>query len=166
MLLSDDEEEDFTSQKRPVILFNDSDEDGEQLFAVTKETSESDSQIVHVDQTCNSSSSTKSLPYCVSLKSKKQAEKSLPDPFPLPENFRRDVEVALKTQKMSRETTRSFYSAVASSMLCYKHYPTKEEYTRVAVEIIRKYPFLKSRSNRSPTVSPFVIANQPFPYVV
>ena len=98
------------------------------------------------------SSSMKSLPRSVSLKCK-GSEKNLPDPFPLPENFQYDVELALKSKKMTRETTKHFYSAVANSMLSFKRYPTREEYTRVAVEIIRKYPFLKPRTGTgSPTV--------------
>ena len=84
--------------------------------------------------------------------SKKGFERPLPDPFPLPENFRYDVEVALKSGKMSRETSKSFLSAVASSMLSYKRYPSRDEYVMVAMTIINKYPFMKSPSG-SPTVS-------------
>ena len=109
----------------------------------------------------SSRSSVKSLPSpsaCIaissnpipkSIVSQKKSERPLPDPFPLPENFCYDVEVALKSGKMTRETTKSFYSTVASSMLSYKRYPTQEEYTRVAVEIVNKYPFLKSPSGSS-----------------
>ena len=84
------------------------------------------------------------------------SEKPLPDPFPLPHNFRTDVEVALKTGEMTRETTKSFFSTVAGSILTFKRYPTKEEFIRIATDIVRKYPFLRS-STGSPTVSDFIV---------
>lgn len=62
----------------------------------------------------------------------KGSEKPLLNPFPLPQNFRTDAELALKTGKMTRETQKAFISAIAGSMLTYKRYPTKEEFTRVA----------------------------------
>ena len=80
------------------------------------------------------------------------SEKPLPDPFPMPINFRADVDVALKTGKMTRETSKSFLSSIAGSMLAIKRYPTKEEFTRVAIDIVRKYPFMKAKIG-SPTVS-------------
>ena len=43
----------------------------------------------------------------------RSSEKPLPDPFPLPHNFRTDVEVALKTGEMTRETTKSFFSTAS-----------------------------------------------------
>ena len=91
------------------------------------------------------------LPKCVKLV--KKSENPLPDPFPLPSNFRYDVEVALKNGEMTRETTRSFFSSVAGSMFSYKRYPTNEEYTRVAMTIIQEYPFLKDGKSDSPIVS-------------
>ena len=68
----------------------------------------------------------------------------LPDPFPLPKNFRSDVEVALGIGKMTSETRTSFLSAVASAMLRFKRYPTRDDYTNVARTIISKYSFFKS----------------------
>ena len=70
-------------------------------------------------------------------------EQWLPDPFPLPRHFTSEVELALTSKKMTRETNALFLSAVASAMLSYKQFPTKEEYTRVAKDIISKYPFMK-----------------------
>ena len=126
-------------------------EDDEELTDLSKEKRQAISlEEEEEEDDGDGSSSMKSLPCSVSLK-RKVSEKNLPDPFPLPENFRYDVELALKSKKMTRETTKSFYSAVANSMLSFKRYPTREEYTRVAVEIIRKYPFLKPRTG-SPTV--------------
>lgn len=67
-----------------------------------------------------------------------------PDPFPLPEHYRSDVEAALKTGKMTSETRSCFISSIASAMLRYKLYPTRDDYVSVALTIIRKYPFFKS----------------------
>lgn len=86
------------------------------------------------------------------IKKEKATEIALPDPFPLPINFRSDVDIGLKMGKMSREATKSFLSSVASAMLGYKKFPNSEEYTRVALQIITKYPFLKPPVG-SPTVS-------------
>ena len=77
---------------------------------------------------------------------KKKLEKSpddtgpLPKPFPLPKHFRKDVEIALKTKKMTKETRSSFFSSVASAMMYYKRYPSSD----VAQLILTNYDFLKS----------------------
>ena len=52
----------------------------------------------------------------------------LPNPFPLPKHYRADVEVALANGKMTKTTTSSFFSSVASAMLVYKRYPTHDDY--------------------------------------
>ena len=41
----------------------------------------------------------------------------LRNPFPLPKNFRSDVELALHTGKMTKETNAGFLSSIASAML-------------------------------------------------
>ena len=68
----------------------------------------------------------------------------LPDPFPLPKNYRSDVEIALKSGELTQETRSTFLSAVASAMLNYKKYPSKDDHCCVARSIIVKYPFMKS----------------------
>ena len=75
----------------------------------------------------------------------------LPNPFPLPKYYRADVEEALKNRRMTRETTSAFYSAVASAMLVYKKYPTREDYVTVGRAIIEKYDFLSQ-----PVGTPYV----------
>ena len=75
----------------------------------------------------------------------------LPNPFLLPKHFRADVEVALKSGKMTKETESAFLSAVASSMLIYKRYPTKDDYILVARTIVEKYKFMAS-----PVGTPYV----------
>lgn len=68
----------------------------------------------------------------------------LPSPFPLPKHHSADVEVALRTKKMSTETTRRFVSSIAGTMLTYKRYPSQEDYRNVAQSVISRYPFLQS----------------------
>ena len=45
-----------------------------------------------------------------------------------------------------------YLSCVANSMLCHKLYPTREDYIRVANEIIKKHVWMKSKLG-SATVS-------------
>ena len=68
----------------------------------------------------------------------------LPDPFPLPKHFPHDVEVALKRRKLSSSEKRRFISEVASAMLRFKRYPSREDYLCVARSIVATYPFFKS----------------------
>lgn len=77
------------------------------------------------------------------MKPKKIVEEPLPHPFPFPKHFTSTVELALFTKKMTKETNAAFLLSIAAAMLGYKWYPTREEYVRVAVDIIRTYPFMK-----------------------
>ena len=77
-------------------------------------------------------------------KKAKLKEEPLPYPFPLPENYRPDVEVALSSGKMTAETRKAFLSQVAALIFSKKRYPTREEFQRVALDIITQYPFLVS----------------------
>ena len=72
----------------------------------------------------------------------------LPDPFPLPKNYRHDIEVSLKSGEMTQETRSAFLSSIASAMLNYKKY---DDHICVSRSIIAKYPFM-----RSPTGAPYV----------
>lgn len=76
----------------------------------------------------------------------------LPDPFDLPKHYRADVEAALACKTMTKDTTKAFFSSVASSMLKFKRYPTKEDYLNVSRVVVTKYPFLASPVG-TPTVS-------------
>ena len=58
----------------------------------------------------------------------KPPEPPLPDPFPLPQNFRPDVELALRAGKMTTDTRRAYMSQVASAIFGYKRYPLREEF--------------------------------------
>lgn len=68
----------------------------------------------------------------------------LPEPYPLPKHFKSNIEQDLKNGKMSLNSRRVFLSDVASSMLAYKKYPTRDDYANVARSIIKDYPFLKA----------------------
>ena len=72
----------------------------------------------------------------------------LPDPFPLPKYYSRGVEMALENKTLPTKERRVFLSDVASSMLRFKHYPSRDDYITVCSSICRKYPFLKATSGK------------------
>ena len=72
----------------------------------------------------------------------------LPDPFPLPKHYPRHLEEALSEGKMSHRQKRAFITEVASSMLRFKRYPTRDDYVCVARSIIKKYPFFKQTTGK------------------
>ena len=78
---------------------------------------------------------------------KKTKEKStpLPDPFPLPTNFRPDVQLSLSSKRMCETTRASFFSTIAAAVFQYKRYPTCDDYVTVARQIVMKYPFLGTK---------------------
>jgi hypothetical protein len=53
---------------------------------------------------------------------KKNTDKPLPCPFPLPSNCRPEVELCLKNKRMTTEAMKNFHSSVASAMFSYKRY--------------------------------------------
>lgn len=107
---------------------------------LTDSDSETECNSGSVHQSCTSSPKSV-LPSVV--RRKRKEEKPLPDPFPLPKNYRPDIEVGLRTGKMSRETKAAFLSSIAAAMFSYKMYPEREEYSRIAYQIVAQYPFLK-----------------------
>ena len=68
--------------------------------------------------------------------------------YHLPKHFRPDVEVALKSGKMTIDTNKSFLSTVAAAMFAYKRYPTADDYNNVARVIIHQYSFMKSPTGK------------------
>ena len=78
------------------------------------------------------------------MKKSKEDSIFLPDPFPLPVNYRPDIEVALKSGQMTRTTRAGFMSSVAAAMFAYKRFPTRDDYVSVARQIVTMYPFLGS----------------------
>ena len=81
-----------------------------------------------------------------------------------PSNYRPDVETCLKSGKMTTDARKHFLSAVASAMFSFKRYMVIFVATNITIptgipqrkslslEIIDKYPFLKSQTG-SPSVS-------------
>ena len=67
----------------------------------------------------------------------------LPDPYPLPKHYPSDIETGSQNKELSYRRKQQFYTDVASSMLRYKRYPSKDDYIAVGRSIIAKYPFLK-----------------------
>ena len=51
---------------------------------------------------------------------KKRKEDPIPHPFPFPLNFRPEVQICLKSGKMSAEARRHFLSSIASAMFAYR----------------------------------------------
>ena len=95
----------------------------------------------------------------------------LPDPFPLPKHYRADVEVALASGKMTKETMSAFLSAIAAAMLVHKRYPTREDYICVARSVVQKYSFMASPAGTpyvSSSANPLSISNKfvPFPPII
>jgi len=72
----------------------------------------------------------------------------LPDPFPLPKYYPNHLEEALSKGKMSHKQKQAFITEVASSMLRFKRYPTRDDYICVARSIVLKYPFFKQTTGR------------------
>ena len=78
----------------------------------------------------------------------------LPDPFPLPKHYPHQLESALATGKLSSKQKQAFVSEVASCMLRFKRYPSRDDYICVARSVISKYPFFKTNGG-NPYVSLF-----------
>ena len=57
---------------------------------------------------------------------------------------------------MTSETTKSFLSSVASTMLAYKRYPTREDYINVGRSVIQQYDFM-AQPTGAPYVSMFLL---------
>ena len=80
------------------------------------------------------------------FKQERTVEAPLPNLFPLPHHFPSTVEAGLIAQNPA--VIPKYLSCVASSMLCYKLYSTREEYIQVAGEI------LKSKAGWNPSLGP------------
>lgn len=75
----------------------------------------------------------------------------LPYPFPLPNHYRSDVDLAVHSGKMTKEMTTSFITSIAHAMLASKRYPTPDDYICVGRTVIKQYPFMAS-----PAGTPYV----------
>ena len=79
----------------------------------------------------------------------------IPSPFPFPPHYRSDIELGLKLKKLSPNQQAKFITRIANVMLLYKRYPSKDDFSNVAAEVVKKYSFLKSPID--PTVSCFFL---------
>ena len=75
-----------------------------------------------------------------------KTEKPLPTPFELPRNYPKEVMDDLKLNRLSGGVRAKFIASVCSAIFQYKSLPTTDEYNHVGEQIIKKYPFLKSKS--------------------
>ena len=87
------------------------------------------------------------------IKKSKEETTPLPDPFPLPSNFRPDVHACLDNKRITKSARAAFFSSVAASMFQFKRYPTHDDYVAVARQVVSKYPFFASPGLGSPYVS-------------
>lgn len=76
---------------------------------------------------------------------------TLPTPFPFPQNFPPSVECAIRTKVMPPEAMRRFLAVMARALYAIKCYPTAGEYEAIGVQVIQRYPFM-----RSPAGCPYV----------
>lgn len=75
-----------------------------------------------------------------------QNEEPLPIPFELPKNFSQDVKKDLKENRLIGRARAKFITSICSAIFRYKAYPNKAEYNHVGEEIVKKYPFLRSKT--------------------
>ncbi len=78
----------------------------------------------HVDtddtQSTSDYSATKKLRLPGNVEKKGDDETPIPHPFPFPSNYRRDVQVCLKSGRMTSEARRHFLSSIASTMFAFR----------------------------------------------
>jgi len=75
-----------------------------------------------------------------------ESEGPLPIPFELPKNFSQDVQKDLKENRLIRRERAKFIASICSAIFQYKAYPNKAEYNHVGEQIVKKYPFLRSKT--------------------
>ena len=78
--------------------------------------------------------------------SAKKEQPPLPKPFPIRTNFTRDITKCLEEKCLTGKARMKFITAIASSIFQVKSYPTREEYNHVCEQLLRKWPFLRSRT--------------------
>ena len=76
------------------------------------------------------------------IHSKRNQEPPLPRPFPLPTNYRQAIAHGLKEGKLVGFQKAKLISTVANAILAYKSYPTGDELQHVALQMLKKWPFL------------------------
>ena len=74
-----------------------------------------------------------------------ECEEPLPIPFELSKNFSQDVQKDLEENRLIGRT-RKFIASICSAIFRYKAHPNKAEYNHVGEQIVKKYPFLRSKT--------------------
>lgn len=92
----------------------------------------------------SSDTPSKKLQACKRVKREKENEPPLPQPFGLPRNYPRIVKDGIAKGCLTGRARTKFISTVAATVFYHKSYPTKDEYTHVAQQIIKNHPFMNS----------------------
>ena len=132
-----------TSSRKRRRLSLDSDDDPPTLPSTSTPSTSAESECFGPDPQLKNSFILVDIPKLV--KKTKEESTPLPDPFPLPKNFRPDVHLALTNKRMTKSTRATFFSTVAAAMFQFKKYPSRDDYVTVARQIVCKYPFLGSK---------------------
>ena len=69
---------------------------------------------------------------------------TIPTPFPFPQNFPPIVECALRRKSIPPDAMSRFLSVMARATYAIKCYPAPGEYESIGVQVIQRYPFMKS----------------------
>ena len=69
---------------------------------------------------------------------------TLPSPLTLPKKYPTDVAAALSRRSLSKMQLARLITQVARVIVPIKAYPSREELTRVATQLINEYPFIES----------------------
>lgn len=74
---------------------------------------------------------------------------SLPVPLALPKEYSPKITAALARKKMTYLDLSKFITAIAKLVFTFKSYPTRDELTQVATQLIDEYPFIRSTAGVS-----------------
>ena len=66
--------------------------------------------------------------------------------FELPKNFSQDVQKDLTGNRLIGRARTKFIASICSAIFRFKAYPNKAEYNHVGKQIVKKYPFLRSKT--------------------
>lgn len=88
--------------------------------------------------------------------SKRKQEPALPIPLDLPHNFQPKIQEGLDQKNLTGRARAKFITSIAEAMYWFKSYPTKEEYDHVANQMVKKWPFLETRTGHVSTTLLYV----------
>ena len=82
-----------------------------------------------------------------------EEETDLPKPFPFPKHYIPQIELGLQMKSLPPKLLAKLCTRIANVMLMYKRYPNRQDYERVASELVNKYPFISSPLDPDSNVS-------------